>query len=100
MIISLHPLPFLYGLELQLGGVVEISPRALVVLKPPLYTKIHESDVYFLTQTHNALLSTLGCTLSPTLPLRPESHGKPFLAVYTADDITLNFLNAHMACQY
>ena len=27
---------FSYGFELQLGGAVEISPRALVVLKPPL----------------------------------------------------------------
>ena len=25
-----------YGFELQLGGAIEISPRALVVLKPPL----------------------------------------------------------------
>ena len=32
MVISLHPLPFLYGFELQLWGAVEISPRALVVL--------------------------------------------------------------------
>ena len=29
--------PFLYGIELQLGGAIEISPRALVVLKPPLH---------------------------------------------------------------
>ena len=28
---------FLYGFELQLRGAVEISPRALVVLKPALY---------------------------------------------------------------
>ena len=27
---------FSYGFELQLGGAVEISPRVLVVLKPPL----------------------------------------------------------------
>ena len=27
---------FSYGFDLQLGGAVEISPRALVVLKPPL----------------------------------------------------------------
>ena len=41
MVISLYPLHFfLYGFVLQLGGAVEISPRALVVLKPPLGTSI------------------------------------------------------------
>ena len=29
-----------YGFELQLGGAVEISPRALEVLKPALHTTI------------------------------------------------------------
>ena len=36
MVISSYPLPFTYEFELQLGGAVEISPRELVVLKPPL----------------------------------------------------------------
>ena len=31
---------FSYKFELQLGGAVEISPRALVVLKPPLVNTI------------------------------------------------------------
>ena len=31
-------MPFSYGFELQLGGAVEISPRALEVLKPALPT--------------------------------------------------------------
>ena len=36
MVITLYPLPFSYGFKLQLGGTVEISPRALEVLKPAL----------------------------------------------------------------
>ena len=44
---------FSYGFELQLGGAIETSPRALVVLNPALY--IHTHILY--------ILNIFGCTV-------------------------------------
>ena len=67
MTISLYPLPFfLYGFKLQLGGAVEISPRALVVLKPPLpwaNTNEHQDErsLVDIWMTYDQLDESLSC---------------------------------------
>ena len=58
MVISLYPLPFAYRFELQLGGTVEMSPRALVLLKPTLYTTLYQHNEYGTQKRDGASAST------------------------------------------
>ena len=62
---------FSCGFELQFGGALEISPRALVVLKPPVCVGLVSNGLLSLDLRHSRrLIMNLICRLAVYLSLR------------------------------
>ena len=89
---------FSYGFELQLGGAVEISPRALVVLKPPL---VHSN--YFFKSILILIIDTVqktgyipAVTLANVLDLTEEKHHKVFASMTSILQLATYYITAFL----